>query len=71
MELHKIGFTWEDEEAPKNRDTKWHTCTLDKFARTCKFNQGVFWDGYSLQDGFMAKAPSSYHCHSRPVTCDL
>ena len=64
LELHKIGFDWPDEEAPKNRDTKWQTCTLDRYARTCKFAQGFNLDGYSLQDGFMAQAPSSYHCDS-------
>ena len=59
MELHKTGFEWGDEEAPKHHDTKWRTCKFDKHAQICKFTQGVMWDSYHLQDGFMAKAPCS------------
>ena len=59
MELHKIGFSWADDEAPQNRETKWKTCTLDAHARNCRFNAGLCWDGYNLQEGFMVKTSLS------------
>ena len=64
MDLHKIGLWWNDEDAPKDHASKWQTCNLDPHARKCTFYPGNNWDGFSLQDGFMAQAPSSYRCDS-------